>query len=70
MYFGIQPIFPKILNFFDHSMLSVAMFARITSLSSLFFCRRKVGGGDLMLGATKKETLLEICNFNFQVLVS
>lgn len=58
MYFGLQPIFLKILNLFDHSMLSVATFARITSLTSLFFVRWGGGGeGGLMFGATEKETL-------------
>ena len=45
VYFGLQPIFLKILNLFDHSVLSVATFARITSLTSLFFVRWGGGGG-------------------------
>ena len=74
MYFGLQPIFPKILNFFDHGMLSVATFARITSLTSLFFVRWDGGGGggggDLMFGATEKETLQEIYILDFHALAS
>ena len=72
MYFGLQPIFAKILNFFDHSMLSVATFARITSLTSLFFVRWGGGEGEggLMFGATENETLPEIYILDFQALAS
>ena len=71
MYFGLQPIFLKILNLFDHSMLSVATFARITSLASLFFVRWGGGGeGGLMFGAIEKETLPEIYILVFHGLAS
>ena len=70
MYFGLQPIFLKILNLFDHSMLSVAIFARITSLTSLFFVGWGRGGGGLMFGATEKETLPEIYILVFHGLAS
>ena len=41
-------------------MLSVATFARITSLTGLFFVGWGRGGGGLMFGVTEKETLPEI----------
>ena len=66
VYFGLQPIFAKILNFFDHSMLSVATFAPITSLTSSFFVRWQ----GLMFGATEKETLSEIYILDFHALAS
>ena len=59
---------PKILNFFDHTMLSVATFACITSLTRLFFVGG--GGGGLLWGATEKETLPEIYILYFQGLAS
>ena len=63
VYFGLQPIFPKILNFFDHSMLSVATFAHITSLTSLFFVRWGGGGGEGGLdvwGYWKRDTTRDL----------
>ena len=57
--FGLQPIFLKILNLFDHSMLSVATFARITSLTSLFF-ERWGGGGLVGWGYWKRDTTRDL----------
>lgn len=45
-----------------------AYFARITSLTSLFFVRVVGGGGGLMFGATEKETLPEIYILVFHAL--
>lgn len=56
VYFGLQPIFPKNFNFFDHSMLSVA------TLHALHHWQ--------VLGLLKKETLPEIYILDFHALAS
>ena len=69
VYFGLQPIFPKILNFFDHSMLSVAtlnvatesIFCTHYITDKFIFC--KVGGGGRGLdvwGYWKRDTTRDL----------